>query len=330
MDTQLNQFFDALNAQERGFLPTLASDNLGLILRSAVNELDWYYYNMSRSENPTCEQEEHFYLLQLGAARLIKLALEARPSFDVPTVMFRRDHKMAISVLEIVAGLGMIEHGRRIAQTVSSGLCRIERAGKNEFLITLPSVMPDYEYYERVVAEHYRAESRRRFAQLLQSDFGRKLEANVNEKLRELVYPFATHYIGYDADPLLDDYFFGIASSEVQLYEGYDTFHYSTRFGEIQYQKYVLALTYFVSISIRHERFAEALVKKEPSVKLENVLTISVETEGFVESIRDAINHFGAVYENFEEVTLEDAQRIFEVLSCSRKNTTAYSVDRDR
>lgn len=103
MDTPLKQFSDALNAQEDTFIPKLASDNLGLILRSAVNELDWYYYNFIRTENPTFEQEEQFYLLRMGVVRLIKLALDARPSFDVPTVMFRRTRNITVPVLEMVA-----------------------------------------------------------------------------------------------------------------------------------------------------------------------------------------------------------------------------------
>lgn len=321
VDTPIKQFFDVLSAQESSFAPQLASDNLGLILRSAVNELDWYYYNITRADTPTYEQQEQFYLLQLGVARLIQLSLDSRPSFDVPTVMFRRTPGISIPALEITAALGMIEHGRRIAQTVSTGLGRIECTGDNEFLITMPTVIPDDEYYERAISQHYRAESRRMFASLLQSNYGKTLETEVNERLTQLVYPFQTHYIGYDADPLLDEHFFAVAFSEVRLYDGYDTFNYAARFGGVRYQHYILALIFIIAIFIRHERFSEALVKKEPSVKLENVLTISSDTEGFIESIRDAVNHFGSVDEDFEEVTLEDAQRIFEVLSCSRKNT---------
>ena len=164
MDSPLKQFFDALNTKERKFLPSLASDNWGLILRSAVNELDWYHYNLIRTDNPTFEQEEQFYLLRLGVTRLIQLSLDARPSFDVPVVMFCRTPSITIPVLEITAGLGMIEHGRRIAQTVSTGLCCIERTGENEFLVTLPSVIPDDEYYERAISEYYREESRKRLS----------------------------------------------------------------------------------------------------------------------------------------------------------------------
>ena len=325
MDAPLKQFFDALNAQERAFIPLLASDNQGRILRSSVNELDWYYYNLTRTGNPTDEQEEQFYLLQMGVTRLIQLSLDARQSFDAQNVTFCRTPSVSIPVLEITNGLGMIEHGRRIAQTISTGLFRIERTGENEFLITLPPVIPDDEYYEKAFSQHYRTQSRRKFAEQMQLLYGKKLEIEVNDKLDELVYPFQTHFIGYDTDPLLDEYFMGVASSEVRLYEGYDTFHYATRFGGIRYQNYILALTFFISIWRRHERFAEALVRKERSIKLENVLTISSDTEEFVESIRDSINYFGPLYEDFEEVTLEDAQRIFDILSCSRKNTALLS-----
>ena len=50
--------------------------------------------------------------------------------------MFLRERGITIPVLEIAGGLGMIEHGRRIAQTISTGLCRIEKVGENEYIIT--------------------------------------------------------------------------------------------------------------------------------------------------------------------------------------------------
>ena len=128
----------------KSFIPLLANDNMGILLRSAINELDWYYYNMSRSGDPTDEQKEQFYLLQLGVARLMKLSLESRPSFDVPVVMFLRSHDMPAPVLEIAAGLGMIEHGRRVAQTVSTGLCRIEQVGERIGIFRRSQIWPDH------------------------------------------------------------------------------------------------------------------------------------------------------------------------------------------
>ncbi|MFG0873147.1 hypothetical protein ACF8QD_05510, partial [Aeromonas media] len=91
-------------------------------------------------------------------------------------------------------------------------------------------------------------------------------------------------------------------------------------FGGIKIQHYMLALKFLVSHSIRHERFAEALVKKCPEIKLENVLTISADIGPFVESIRDALNYFGSVYEGFEEIGMDQASKIFSVLTYGREN----------
>lgn len=47
IEEPLKLFAEALRAEERKFLPVLASDNLGLLLRSAINELDWYDHDVT-------------------------------------------------------------------------------------------------------------------------------------------------------------------------------------------------------------------------------------------------------------------------------------------
>ena len=321
----LSQLFTALNIEERKLIPKFNSDKFGLILRSAINELDWYSYNIRRTKNPTQEQEEEFYLLTIGVTRLIQLSLDARASFDAPVVMFRRDPSITIPVLRIISALGIIEHGRRIAQTASTGLCKIELIAENEFQISLPPYIPDDDYFETAIQTHYKSEYASIFSELLQSNEVKKIQNEVNQKLNELVYPFQTHYIGYGADPILDEYFFSVSLNELMVCEGYDTFHFATLFGGVPYQKYILALTFFIAIFNRHEQFAEALVRKESHIKLENILTISSDTDSFIESIQDALNHFGSRVEGFENASLNDAKLIFEVLSCSRENTSILS-----
>jgi hypothetical protein len=171
------------------------------------------------------------------------------------------------------------------------------------------------------VREHYYSESRRRFASLLKTDAEQEVEAIVNSKLDELAFPFERHFIGYGADPLLDEFFFTLAYHDIQLQEGFDTFHYATRFGGVRFQNYMLALTFVMATAFRHQRFAEALVRRDASVRLENVLTISADTAVFVESVRDAVNHFGAVFKEFEEISLDTAATVLRVLSCRRGNT---------
>lgn len=317
----LRQFFDALTEQENKFAARLAIDNLGLFLRAAINELDWYSYNLARAEEPTFDQQEQFYLLHLGVTRLIKLALEGRPSFDVPTVLFRRDRSITIPVLEILAGLGMIEHGRRVAQAAMTGLGRVERTGPREYLVTLPPILPDNEYYERMVAEHFDSIAREDFERYLHSEIGQDMAVDVEQLLTELVHPFMDHFISYDADPTLDAYFFGVASHLLRMKDGYDSFHSAVTFGGVPFHKYMLGLTFLLSLAIRHERFAEALVKKEPDICLENVITVSAETAPFLEDMLAAINFFGGLFDDYEDATPEQVRTMFHVLSVGRENT---------
>lgn len=317
----VREFFDALTQQEKKFAERLATDNLGLFIRAAINELDWYSYNLARAEEPTFDQQEQFYLLHLGVTRLIKLALEGRRSFDVPTVLFRRDRSITIPVLEIAAGLGMIEHGRRVAQAAMTGLGTVDRTGPQEFLVTLPPVLPDDEYYERAVAEHFDAIAREDFEELLRSEIGADMATDVERLLTELVHPFMEHFIGYDADPTLDTYFFGVASHLLRMKEGYDSFHFAVSFGGVPFQKYMLGLTFLMSLAVRHERFAETLVKKVPGILLENVLTVSAETAPFLEDMLAAINFFGGLFDEYEDATPEQVRTVFEVLSVGRENT---------
>lgn len=317
----IKEFFDALTEQEKRFAATLAEDNLGLGLRAAINELDWYSYCLAREPEPSFDHEEHWYLLHLGVTRLIKLALEGRASFDAPTVMFPRHPRVTMPVLEMVAGLGMIEHGRRVAQMAMTGVGEIERTGPAEFVVTLPEDLPDEDYYERAIAEHFHALARDELRRLLDSAVARDAGREIEQLLKDLVYPFMEHFIGYDSDPALDTWFFGLASHLLRMKKGYDSFHYAVTFGGVPFQMYMLGLTFLVSLAIRHERFAEALVAKEPEVRLENVLTVSAEIAPFRDDMRAAINFFGGLFDGFEEATAEQIRTIFNVLSVGRDNT---------
>lgn len=116
----LKEFFNSLNEQENPFSQLLKDDRLGMILRSAVNELNLLDYKNHSKYNRTFSQEEYYYIFKLGISRLIKLALEARTSFEAPAIMFLQSAEISAETHNIVKGLGMIEHGRRVAQSVYS------------------------------------------------------------------------------------------------------------------------------------------------------------------------------------------------------------------
>lgn len=326
MSIAVSNFFEALNREEANIARRLADDRLGIQLRCALSELDWYYYNITRAEVSTYEQYEHYYILQVGVTRLIYLALSSRPAFDVPVVSFPKQPELSKIVLEMASALGMIQHGRRVAQYVAMGIGEILEGERGEFNIKLPEKLANSSGHEQDVLEGFILESRQRFERLMQTDLAKKLEREVEEKLSALVRPWGTHFIGYDATPLLDDYFFGLAYQNVQLQEGFDSFHYALKFGGVRYQHYVLALTFLLSNYMRHERFAEALVRKDGSIRLENVLTITSDIGPFVVDLREAVNYFGSVYESFEELGVEDAKTVFDVLSCGRHSLDLVSA----
>lgn len=146
----LKSFFQALNDEEEKVLPFLKNDNVGLLLRCAINELDLYYYNNVRGERGEKEQEL-LYIMQIGVSRLIKLSLESRDCFDATALTFKRHADLAMDALTIASTLGIIQHGRRVAQFVSKGTGKIEKMNDKCFYITLPSSIEDEEFYERVL-----------------------------------------------------------------------------------------------------------------------------------------------------------------------------------
>lgn len=316
----LTKFFAALTAQEAKIAEVFKHDKIGQLLKAAISEVDWYRYNFLRTNEMSREREEHFYILQIGITRLVHLALKMRPSFDLPVITFVRHPSISLPVLQILGALGMIEHGRRVAQSITAGIGEIEQIGDNEFCITLPEKVFDDEHYERIVAAHYSNQSRQLFSEIFKKKVAGQIQGEVDDALHELVYAWKEHFIGYGATPILDEYFFSVAYAELQVQDGFDSFNGATEFGGIAYRTYLLALTFVVAIFTRHERFAEALVRKNPTTKLENVLTVTSDTPEFLQSLVEALNHFGQPIQGYKKVGLGDAQRIFAVLSVSRDN----------
>lgn len=316
----LSTFFAALTVQERKIADVFKHDNIGWMLKSAISEVDWYAYNFQRDEQKTAHGEEYSYLLQIGLTRFVQLALKMRPSFDLPVVTFLRHPSTSLPTLEILRALGIIEHGRRVAQSISAGVGEIEQISGLEFRISLPEKIFDDAHYERTVTAHHSEELRRLFSEWFRRKVVGKIQGEVEEALEELVYPWNEHFIGYGATPILDEYFFSIAYTELQAHEGVDSFNDTARFGGIEYRTYIIALSFIISIFIRHERFAEALVRKNADTKMENILTITSDTPEFLESLVEALNSFGSAFEDFKPVAMDEAKKLFEVLSVSRKN----------
>ncbi len=315
----LREFYDSLDREEAALSADIATDRLGLLMRIAINELDLDFDGAYREDSPDHVDHERAYIMRLGVVRIIKLAMQAHPRFEAPTLTFQRDTRYSLPVLSMIGKVGTIEHGRRVAQSLGMKAGRIERLN-DRFRIVLPSKLIDLELHERELERHYVSRYRDSFARRFQAFMDARIGNEVKSLLTELVYPFHTHFIGYEADPTLDVYFFAPAYSEIELAKGFDTFHYSTLFGGVTFLNYKLGATFIVSVGMKHRAFVEALLKKEPNTRIEDVLTVSVVTENFLEGLREFINQAGEQLDGHVSVTDEEVRIVFDVLSISRRN----------
>jgi len=316
----LNEFLDGLASEEAAIAMRLTVDALGLSLRVAVNELDWYLYNYAREAETTREQNQHYYIMSLGVTRLISVMFRAHADFSVPTITLRRQIELSKQILEIAAHLGFIEHGRRNANMVRAGLSRLIRnpSGRYEFIL-LSSIL-DEAAHERDVEAHFRHETRRLRQELLESAQGQKIAASLTDLLEENVFVFAEHFMGYDAHPMLDEHYFQLAWSELRETPGFDSFNELRTFGGICFLKYLLGAAYLNSLCLKHEAFSRAMTRKHPGIRMEDILSITSVRAEFVSTMRDALNIFGLDYKNYTMINLEEAWRIYDVLAITRRN----------
>ncbi len=289
-------------------------------MRVVINELD---LAAESTVDPSSERrcsEETFTILRFGATRIIKLAFEAHEVFDYPAVTCRRNERYSFPALEIMRRAGTVEHGRRIAQSLlaKGGSIALSSDG---FEITLPNVLWNEEAHEADLQSLHKAHERSSFSKKFAATTDGEMQDQVKALLSDLVYPFREHFIGYEADPLLDDYFFGLAYHEILIGKGSDTFHFATTFGGSTFLSFKLAVIFIMSNAMKHRAYVFALMDKRPATRLEDILTVSVETDGFVESLQEFINQYGGQMAGHAEIELDEAKRIFDTLSVSRRNS---------
>lgn len=315
------EFLAKLSAEEDKFIATMRLDRAGAGLITAIKEFDHCYYNLVRHERS--EETDHiFHIMQLGLPRLIAGILLAIPRFTYPFITFQSDQTLIQGTLEMVSALGFVEQGRRFAQGALAGECEISRPSEHQYDVILPDLNFNMEQHEADVEHHYLRIRREAINATIH-----KAETlrGIDTLLRENVYVFRKHFIGYNAHPFLDEYFFTVAYKELQSQRGFDTFDEQLRFGGITMQKYMLATTYLLSLAFKHERFASALVEKAPEVRLRDVLTITSDKSEFERSMMQALNMYGPLLEDFTPLTPEEATTILQVLSIRRDNTSILS-----
>ncbi len=299
MTEVVREFLSRLEEEESIFHPLLADDAYGLAFLTAIKEFDHYYYNLIRHEESDTATE-HFYLMRVAMPRLIQKTLAIIPCFRIPVATFRSDRPLILAALNMVARFGFVEHGKRMAHAVMAGECELAQVEDAIYEFRLPAELYNYEAHESYVAEFHRQQRRARRDKLIRETFeANGTLAHLDKCFLDNVYVFREHFIGYNAHPDLDDYFFGLAYSELEDHGAFDTFHHHLTFGGLQYQHYILCAAYFLSLSMKHERFCEALLEKHPDMRLRDILTVTTDKDEFIRCIQAALNRYGPSFERF-------------------------------
>ena len=315
------EFLAKLSAQEDKLIAKMQLDEAGVGLITAIKEFDHCYYNLVRHERS--EETDHiFHIMQLGLPRLIAGILVAIPRFRYPVITFKSDQTLIQGALEMVSALGFVEQGRRFAQGALAGECEISRPSEHQYDVIMPDLIFNMEQHEANVEHHY---LRIRHEAINATIHKPGTPSRIDALLRQNVYVFKKHFIGYNAHPFLDEYFFALAYKELQSQRGYDTFNKQLRFGGITMQKYMLATTYLLSLAFKHERFASTLVEEAPEIRLRDVLTITSDKSELEWSMIQALNMYGPFLGDFPPLTPEEARTILRVLSVRRDNISILS-----
>ena len=317
----LRDFLTQLQTEEETQKDRLKLDHRGLLMRIALNELDWHAYILHKQIKPTREVMEQAHVVGLGLARIVSLMLRLHETFTMATITTRREERLLEGVLDVATLLGFVEQGRRIAEQAWAGMAQITQREPNIFDFDLPSKFIDTRSHERDMEVYFKGEAMRRMHGFIEdSGAGKRLSSKIDKLLHENVYVWRDHFIGYHAHPDLDEYFLKLAWAIVQQAPQYDSFNELKTFGGITYLKYLLASTYVISLCLKHERFCEALIKKYRDVRIEDILTISSEKREFVATMREALNQFGQNFQNYTTTTLDEAWEIYNVISLTRRN----------
>ncbi|SHF94002.1 hypothetical protein SAMN05444339_1246 [Loktanella atrilutea] len=316
----IREFYAALLLEEESVNRDLASDRIGMAFRTAINELDWYVWNYRQQKELTTEQAENYIIISQGVARLIRLSLQMHGGFPVPALTFRRQNGPYREVLLLVSHLGIIQHGRRMADAAFAGICKVTRSAEGRYEFILPAEIANHGAVEDDVNDHFAKEYARIRNEFMQQAEGRNLQRVVNELHDENVFISLEHFIGYDADPFLDEHYFQIAWSDLRSEPGFDSFNELREFGGITYLKYTLAAAFIISLCRKHEVFCQRMVKKYPEIRMEDILTISADRAELITSLREALNLFGRKFLHYTTTTEDEAEQIYEIIAITPRN----------
>ena len=314
------ELISRLEAEKNRFKVSFEHDQDGLLILTAVREMDCLYYNLIRSERTEdSELQKQMHLMRLALPRIVTDALSAIPAFRHPITPVRSDRDLTLVVREMMKIYGIVEQGHRLAHSTMSGECEIQRFDDYQYDFVMPDVIYNMGQREDLIEQHYRNIVRKRNYTIMEEIIGDQSE-RMRCFVKDNVYVFDKYYMKYNTIPDLDEYFFVLASNEIRELPEWDSLDWNLKFGGVTLLKYILAATYFLSLAMKHDSFAEALIEKSPNICIRDIISIVRSRQQVKALMMEAINRYGPTYDGFTTLTCGEAQIILKVLSIRRDN----------
>jgi hypothetical protein len=96
----------------------------------------------------------------------------------------------------------------------------------------------------------------------------------IMDKMATMVEPFEKHYIRYDAEPQVDEYYHDLSSALAPTRNGWDAFPQQTLFGGIPFAKYIDCVRVLMGFALKHLDFCVLLGNKNTAINPINTVTV--------------------------------------------------------
>nr|WP_092075116.1 hypothetical protein [Dendrosporobacter quercicolus]NSL49638.1 hypothetical protein [Dendrosporobacter quercicolus DSM 1736]SDN33742.1 hypothetical protein SAMN04488502_1196 [Dendrosporobacter quercicolus] len=107
--------------------------------------------------------------------------------------------------------------------------------------------------------------------------------AKITKRMRKYVKPRRKHFISYDTNPEIDEYYIRLAELYMERTFQFECFPGDVKFGGIPYSIYIRSAVLIISFALKHIAYAQLLTQKHRKIAFVNVLTINRDISEMVE-----------------------------------------------
>ncbi len=182
--------------------------------------------------------------------------------------------------LNICYKAGLMENYEELLQ---SGILIYEATGEKSVRLSYKNKYFSIERFEKAQSVKYSHAIMKSLEHEYNNGFARLLY--IIKKMEGLVYTWNGYFIGYDADPDVDEFFIHNAQLDFTQATEWDGFSPASKFEDIEYHFFLSALIFIESICIKHLQFVEVAMKKDPNLERHNILPCIVDYDAYIDSL---------------------------------------------